>query len=31
MLVLTEKDMDDPAIYIKLHDSKSYTIQHLKT
>ena len=30
-MVLTEKDIEDPAVYIKLHDLKSYTIQHLKT
>ena len=29
--MLTEKDIEDPAVYINLHDLKSYTIQHLKT
>ena len=29
--MLTEKDMEDPAVYINLHGLKSYTIQHLKT
>ena len=27
----TEKDIEDPAVYINLHDLKSYTIHHLKT
>ena len=29
--MLTEKDIEDPAVYINLHDLKSYTIQNLKT
>ena len=29
--MLTEKDIEDPAVYINHHDLKSYTIQHLKT
>ena len=29
--MLTEKDIEDPAVYINLHDLESYTIQHLKT
>ena len=29
--MLTEKDIEDPAVYINLHDLKSYAIQHLKT
>ena len=29
--MLTEKDIEDPAVYINRHDLKSYTIQHLKT
>ena len=28
--MLTEKDIEDPALYIDLHDLKSCTIQHLK-
>ena len=29
--MLTEKDIEDTAVYINLHNLKSYTIQHLKT
>ena len=29
--MLIEKDIEDPIVYINLHDLKSYTIQHLKT
>ena len=29
--MLTEKDIEDPAVYVNRHDLKSYTIQHLKT
>ena len=28
--MLIEKNIKDPAVYINLHDLKSYTIQHLK-
>ena len=29
--MLTEKDIEDPAVYINLHNLKSYFIQHLKS
>ena len=31
VLMLTEKDIEDTAVYINLHNLKSYNIQHLKT
>ena len=29
--MLTEKVIEDPTVYINIHNLKSYTIQHLKT